>query len=77
MELAVTLLPYIHIGLSVLLVTSILLQRTGAGLGEAFGGGGSDIGFHTRRGLERLLFQVSITLSVLFVASILAALFLH
>lgn len=77
MELTATILPYIHIGLSVLLISAILLQRTGTGLGEAFGGGGSDIGFHTRRGFEKLLFQVSIVLTVFFVASILAALFVR
>ena len=34
----VGILPYIQIGLSVLLVVSVLLQQTGASIGGAFGG---------------------------------------
>ncbi|MDZ4226104.1 MAG: preprotein translocase subunit SecG [Patescibacteria group bacterium] len=49
-------LPYIQIVLSVVLVASILLQQTGAGLGGAFGGDNFSAGFHTRRGLEKYLF---------------------
>jgi preprotein translocase subunit SecG len=77
MEIAATILPYVHIGLSALLISTILLQRTGAGLGEAFGGGGSDVGFHTRRGFEKFLFQTTVVVAVLFVVSIVAALFVQ
>lgn len=59
-------LPYIQIALSALLMIAILMQRTGATLGGAFGADNFSSGFHTRRGLERILFQATIVLSVLF-----------
>ena len=50
--------------LSVLLVTTILLQQRGTGLGGAFGGAG-DV-FRTKRGIEKGLHIATIVLSVLF-----------
>ncbi|MDP2593294.1 MAG: preprotein translocase subunit SecG [bacterium] len=70
-------LPFIQIILAILLTISVLLQQTGAGLGGAFGGGDTSVGFHTRRGFERTLFKITIVLAVLFVASALTALVLH
>ena len=64
-----TALPYVQIGLSLLLIGAILLQRTGASLGGAFGADNFTSGFHTRRGLERTLFHATIVLSVLFALS--------
>lgn len=69
MDLVHTTLPYVQIGLSVLLITAILLQRTGASLGGAFGADNFSSGFHTRRGLERTLFHVTIALGILFALS--------
>ncbi len=63
------ILPYVQIGLSALLIAAILLQRTGASLGGAFGADNFTSGFHTRRGLERTLFQASIVLGILFALS--------
>lgn len=60
------ILPYVQIVLSVLLVASVLLQQTGTGLGGAFGGDNFSSGFHTRRGAEKILFNVTIVLAVLF-----------
>ncbi len=65
MEFA-TVLPYVQVVLSVLLVAAILLQRTGASLGGAFGADNFSSGFHTRRGFEKVLFRATITLAVLF-----------
>jgi preprotein translocase subunit SecG len=62
-------LPYVQIVLSALLVVCILLQRTGASLGGAFGADNFSSGFHTRRGLEKSLFYATIVLSVLFALS--------
>ena len=62
-------LPYVQIVLSIALVACILLQRTGASLGGAFGADNFSSGFHTRRGLERTLFYATIVLAVLFAAS--------
>ncbi len=52
---------------SIALVLSVILQSKGAGLG---GLSGSDTGgvFTARRGIERVLFWVTIGLSVLFFA---------
>lgn len=62
-------LPYIQIGLSILLIGAILLQSTGASLGGAFGADNFSSGFSTRRGFERTLFQTTIVLGVLFALS--------
>lgn len=70
-----TVLPYVQVVLSVLLMAAILLQRTGASLGGAFGADNFSTGFHTRRGLERTLFRATIVLAVLFAASALVHLF--
>ena len=75
MELVATL-PYVQIVLSVLLVGAVLLQRTGASLGGAFGADNFSSGFHTRRGLEKTLFYATIVLAVLFALSALINLLL-
>ncbi len=67
------ILPYVQIGLSVLLIAAILLQQSAAGLGGAFGDNFS-AGFHTKRGFEKTLFTSSIIIAVLFVISTLIAL---
>ena len=65
-----SLLPYIQVILSVLLVAAILLQRTGAQLGGAFGGADNfSSAFHTRRGFEKGLFITTIIIAVLFAIS--------
>jgi protein translocase SecG subunit len=60
------ILPYIQIVLSVIVVTSILLQQTGASLGGAFGGDNFTAGYHTRRGSEKYLFWATIVAGILF-----------
>ena len=54
----------VQIILGVALVVSILLQARGAGLGSVFGGTGTV--FKTRRGIDRLLFRITIVFAVLF-----------
>jgi protein translocase SecG subunit len=73
MQILATALPYLQIGLSILLAASILLQQTGVGLGEAFGGAGGSAGFHTRRGSEKVLFYITIILAILFFLAALTA----
>lgn len=68
-------MPYIQIALSVLLIIAILMQRTGASLGGAFGADNFSSGFHTRRGIERTLFNATIVLGILFAVSALVNLF--
>lgn len=50
--------------ISVLLITSILIQSRGSGLGLAFGG--SNVVYRTKRGAEKILFRASVVLAVLF-----------
>ena len=65
-----SLLPYVQIILSVLLVSAILLQRTGAQVGGAFGGSDNfSSAFHTRRGMEKGLFTATIVIAILFAVS--------
>ena len=72
----VSILPIIQIILAVLLIAGVLLQHSEAGLGAAFGGSG-DAGFkHTRRGFEKLLFNATIVIGILFVLSTFIALIL-
>jgi protein translocase SecG subunit len=66
MSLAATILPYVQIILSVILVTAVLLQQTAAGLGGALGGDDNMSFHHTRRGFEKFLFYLSIVCAVLF-----------
>ena len=61
-----SILPLVQIVLSVLIIVAILMQRTGASLGGAFGADNFSSGFHTRRGLERVLFRTTIVLGILF-----------
>lgn len=69
------IISVIQIILSILLVITILMQRSEAGLGGAFGGGdmGSSV-HHSRRGAEKVLFRISIVLGVLFALTALVAL---
>jgi len=59
---------------SVLLATTILLQQRGAGSSAMFGGGGGDV-YHTKRGMEKVLFISTIILAVLFVGTAFIRLF--
>lgn len=71
-----TILPYIQIVLSVLLIIAILIQKSEAGVGGSFGGSDNfNSGFHTRRGFEQKLFYFTIIIAILFVASALLTLF--
>ena len=76
MEFLVTVLPWLQIILSIILVAAILLQQTGAGVGGAFGGGDDSIRY-TRRGLEKVLFYTSIIIAVLFALSAFVVLILR
>lgn len=59
-----TYLNIAQIAISVLLVTAILLQAQGSGLGAAFGGDGNV--YRTKRGVEKLLFHSTIVLAIAF-----------
>lgn len=74
MQTISSILPFIQIGLAVLLTVSILLQQNEASAGAAFGGGDIPSGWRTRRGFERVLFIATIIIAILFVASTVLAL---
>ncbi len=59
---------------SILLVVLILLQAQGTGLGSTWGGGGET--YHTRKGVERIVFIATIVGIVCFVLLSLASLLL-
>jgi preprotein translocase subunit SecG len=62
----------VQIVVSIALIIAILLQARGAGLGSVFGGTGTV--FKTRRGVDRLLFRMTIAFTVIFaVVSIVGA----
>lgn len=67
METITGILPYVQVILSLLLIVAILMQRSAAGLGGAFGGDDASGSFNTRRGAEKTLFNATIVLAVLFV----------
>jgi len=50
---------------AILLIGVILLQQQGSGLGTSWGGSGTS--YHTRQGLEKLLFRFTIILVIVFV----------
>ncbi|HEX9035846.1 MAG TPA: preprotein translocase subunit SecG [Ktedonobacterales bacterium] len=54
----------VQIIISVALMIAILLQARGAGLGSVFGGTGTV--FKTRRGIDRLLFWLTVGFAVAF-----------
>ncbi len=75
MKTIASILPYTQIVLAVILITAILLQRTGAQIGGAFGGSDNfSSAFHTRRGFEKTLFIISIVVAILFAISTLVSL---
>ncbi|PIY93133.1 MAG: preprotein translocase subunit SecG [Candidatus Magasanikbacteria bacterium CG_4_10_14_0_8_um_filter_32_14] len=58
------ILQIIQIILAIVLIIVVLLQQKGTGLGSAFGGSGT---IHTtRRGIDKVLYQITIVVSVLF-----------
>jgi len=48
------------------LIALVLLQSKGAGLGGLGGGDFGGSGYHVRRGVERLVFNLTIVLSILY-----------
>ncbi len=57
------LLLIIQILVSLALITVIVLQAKGTGLGRAFGG----TSYHAKRGMEKTLFYATIFLAIVFV----------
>lgn len=69
----ITYLDWGLIIISVLLIISVILQSKGAGLGGLTGADAGSV-FTARRGIERILFWVTIVLSVIFFALVITLL---
>jgi len=70
MNTLISILPYIQIALSLVLIVTILIQKSEAGVGGSFGGSDNfNSGFHSRRGFEKTLFIFTIVVAVLLVLS--------
>jgi len=68
MTAIVTYLPYIQMILAIVLVALILMQHSESGSGGAFGGNDNwNAGYHTRRGFEKIIFDTTIIVSIIFV----------
>jgi len=61
-----TYINIIQIILSVALIVAIVLQSKGAGLGGLSGGSEGGGVFRARRGVEKLLFNITIVLAIAF-----------
>ena len=73
MQALAAYLPYIEIALSLLLIIGIILQQRGSSLGGAFGGDNFASTFYKRRGAEKFLFNATIAVAVLYVATAIAS----
>jgi protein translocase SecG subunit len=60
-----SILDWAEIVVAILLVLFILLQQQGTTLGGSFGG--ESVVFHSRRGIEKILFVGTIILALIFV----------
>ncbi len=67
----------VQIIISIAVIVFILLQVRGAGLGSIFGGSSAGSVFKTRRGVERLIFNITIVLVVLFALVSVLTLLIH
>ncbi len=67
----------VQIIISIVVIVFILLQVRGAGLGSIFGGSSAGSVFKTRRGVERLIFNITIVLVILFALVSVLSLLIH
>jgi preprotein translocase subunit SecG len=58
-------LQIIELILSIAIILFVLLQTRSAGLGSAFGGSSAGSVFKTRRGVERLVFNLTVIFIIL------------
>lgn len=59
-----TILEISQVVLAILMVATILLQQKGSGMGAAFGGS-SNI-YNTKRGVDKVLHNATVVISILF-----------
>ena len=63
-------LTVLQILVAIFLIGAVLLQGRGSGLSSPFGGVGKT--FHTRRGVEKILYYTTIVLAVIFTLTLIA-----
>lgn len=68
------LLIFLQLIFAIGLVVAVLLQSSGTGLGDIFGGGGES--YRSKRGVERILFIVTIGLAIGFILTSIANVFI-
>lgn len=61
------LLILVQIAFSILLISLILMQAKGVGLGRSWGGGGEF--YKSRRGVEKIIFQLTVITAIVFLVS--------
>ncbi|MBU1178302.1 preprotein translocase subunit SecG [Patescibacteria group bacterium] len=69
----------VQIIVSVLLVVAVIIQNKGVGLSQTFGGGGGGgegNTYSTKRGAEKIIFVITIILSIIFLGLAFAHLFI-
>ncbi len=69
-----TIIIYLQLLVSIALIAAVILQHSGSGLGSALGGGNT---YHTKRGVEKSLFILTIILAVCFTLLSLTALIIQ
>lgn len=70
------ILLILQLVLSILLIASVLLQASGSGLGNMFGGSGGEF-YRSKRGVEKFLYRATIVVAVFFVANCMALAYLY
>lgn len=70
-----TILKYTQAIVAIILIVAILIQNRSSGLSSTFGGTGTIS--TTKRGAEKLVFRATIVLSVIFVLSAIAFMFVR
>jgi len=61
-----SILSISQIVVAVTIIALILLQERSSGIGGAFGGGEGGGAYHTRRGLEKIIFYLTVILVIAF-----------
>ena len=69
-----TILQYFQAAVSILLIIAILIQNRSSGLSSAMGGAEFQV---TKRGAEKVVYQATIVLGVIFVLASLAFIFVR